>query len=144
MKIKSDFLTEKMAQKYADGVKEKFGCVPTLNKASVEYDISYWKENKASDMTEEEVMASTPTYEEMDRSISYVYDHMNYKFDAVREEMGYFMKILQNHMKGHLPNVKSNEQLSKAIKALGLEGEYEVYKPMISVANKKTGEIIVG
>lgn len=137
MNIEAEFLTENMAKSYADAVKEKFDCEVSLDKA----DVSYEMPTAAYDSSKEKNYA---TYNEMDERISYVYEHIDYKFKYLREEMSYMMQVFQNHMKGHLPKVKSNEQLKKAIKALGLEEEYEVYKPQISVANKKTGEILVG
>lgn len=136
MKISAEFLTEKMAKKYADAVKEKFDCEVSLNKASVNYDVP---KSETSVKNEKDYA----TYDEMDTRIEYVYDHINYKFRYLQEEISYVLQLFRDHMKGHLPKIKSTSQMKTALEALGLEDEYEVMKPIISVANKKTGEIIV-
>lgn len=47
------------------------------------------------------------------------------------------------HNKGHLPKLKSKEQMKKAIKALGLEDEYEVIPSTIYASNGSIKEYVI-
>jgi len=51
-------------------------------------------------------------------------------------------KMHQNHQIGHLPAIKSPGKMQKALKTLGVDDDYEVAKPLITIANTKQGMLI--
>jgi hypothetical protein len=53
-----------------------------------------------------------------------------------------FYKYAGEHSKGHLPPVKTVTGMQKALKALGMEGDYEINKPWISVASSRGTNIV--
>jgi len=54
------------------------------------------------------------------------------QIDCLGSALSYHMDSFSDHKKGHLPPVKSNEQMKRAVAALGLEDEYDVPKSTIS------------
>jgi len=66
-------------------------------------------------------------------------DSMNYKFSYLVDEINYIYKYTQRleelfyqHItNGHIPPISGPEKMSKAIKVLGLDGDYEVNKKQI-------------
>lgn len=75
------------------------------------------------------------------------------RFEALYNNLGYIIKYIYQvedslwnyrieHAKGHLPQIKGAGKMQKALKTLGMEDDYEVTKPMISVANSKRGIIV--
>lgn len=54
-----------------------------------------------------------------------------------------FSQYAYDHNKGHLPPIKSASTMAKALKALGMEGDYEINKPWVSVAKNSKGIVSV-
>lgn len=50
-----------------------------------------------------------------------------------------FWDYTYEHSKGHIPPINSVSGMEKALKVLGLADDYDVYKPMISVAREARG-----
>jgi hypothetical protein len=68
----------------------------------------------------------------------------SYDLKYIKQELEYLWKRIANHEENHLPQVKSMEQLKRAIKALGLEEEYEVVPQRIYAEDGKfLGENLV-
>jgi len=65
--------------------------------------------------------------------------------------MGYLEDTVMNHRQemadhmgnGHLPPIKSREQMGRAIKNLGLDNEYETAPKRVVYANTKFGPVAV-
>ena len=105
----------------------------------VELDGELFLENKAYDCSSKEVQA--------DKSVSYddlkcLGESISYQFKYLREELSYIYKSMQDHREGHLPKIKSKEQLKRAIKALGLDEEYKV-EPQVLYASRGDGTLEV-
>ena len=49
-----------------------------------------------------------------------------------------FYRYIYEHLKGHLIPIKSVTQMEKVLEILKLDGEASVFKPMVSVASRKT------
>lgn len=77
---------------------------------------------------------SAPTQDLINRALQYMQS-----FDG---RIGYLEDTVQNHMKGHLPALKSREHMDRAIKKLGLDQEYEAAPKKIVYANSKHGPIV--
>jgi hypothetical protein len=60
-----------------------------------------------------------------------LYREIEWQNRYLNERMDYIHERLSKHNEGHLPPIKSNEQMAKAIEALGLSEEYEVVKKKI-------------
>lgn len=60
-----------------------------------------------------------------------------YRYVAAVEEELYAYR--QKHQVGHLPQIKGAGKMTDVLKKLGMDGDYEVHKPMISVANTNKG-----
>lgn len=71
--------------------------------------------------------------------LSYALDSMSYKYQDLRD---YTIQHIQNdvsnlydmhykHLEGHLPKISGAEKMQDALKALGLEKDYEVLKPVL-------------
>jgi len=56
------------------------------------------------------------------------------------EDMIY--KMHTEHRKGHIPPITSPGKMQKVLKALGVDDDYEVAKPLITIANTKQGMLI--
>lgn len=55
----------------------------------------------------------------------------------IMSEIDYVYQILGNHMMdGHLPKVTGAEQMTRAVKALGLDKEYDVQQKVIYAKNR--------
>ena len=70
---------------------------------------------------------------------AYHSDMMN-MYDYMMQEVDYLYKVLGSHFQGHLPPIKSTEQMSRAIEALGLDKEYEV-EPRVIYAKDARGNL---
>lgn len=70
--------------------------------------------------------------EDMMRMMNYTHSRITYLEDA-------FYKYQWDHSKGHLPQVNSPSQMEHCLDILGLGGDYQVHKPMISMASEKYG-----
>lgn len=70
-----------------------------------------------------------PSFDYVDSQVRYIY-----------QELSYMREALYGHISnGHLPPIEGAERLSKALKVLGLDGDYEVKKQVI-YANDGTPE----
>jgi hypothetical protein len=54
-----------------------------------------------------------------------------------------FWQYSDQHKNGHLPAVKTPSQMSHALEVLGLADDYEVYKPVLTVANRQGVQAVV-
>lgn len=68
-------------------------------------------------------------------------DDLNYCVRSISNQLQYLWQAFQDHMKGHLPAVKSTEQLQRAIDVLGLGDEYDVQKQTVYA---RRGIFVVG
>lgn len=75
--------------------------------------------------------------ETFERRLGYIYDTIREEVQWISRRIDNVYKALAEHQVGHLPCVKSAEQLEKAIKALGLANEYEVEKTKIRINRDK-------
>lgn len=75
------------------------------------------------------------TANEVDKLYDYVSKRCEMYYRWCQERMNYMQKDFYEHLKGHLPSVKSKEQLKRAIDALGLNEEYEVKPTVIYASN---------
>ena len=50
-----------------------------------------------------------------------------------------FYNYTYDHGRGHLPKILGSEKMSACLKTLGLDGDYEVWKPMITAASTQYG-----
>jgi hypothetical protein len=71
---------------------------------------------------------------------------MNEMYSAFSSIMKYVYSVedqlwsyQSQHAKGHLPPIKGASQMQSVLETLGMDGDYEVYKPVISVASTKKG-----
>jgi hypothetical protein len=75
------------------------------------------------------------------------------KMEYMMQEMGYIYryasavedmvwKYMEKHSKGHLPPIVGAERMQKALKSIGMDGDYDVIKSVI-FASKKQGELVV-
>ena len=85
------------------------------------------------------------TIKMMDAMYRDIYAYMDYKDRQYKAELNYFYEMWENHRAGHLPNVKSAEQMKRAIDNLGLNEEYEVAKRTIfaSMTDDGKGNLLV-
>lgn len=67
---------------------------------------------------------------------------MNY-MGSLQDQLGYLCDTVRNHVReGHLPAIQGREQMSRAIKNLGLSEEYEAApKKVVYASNNKRGPI---
>lgn len=72
-----------------------------------------------------------------------IYAELEYMYSQMMQEVSYLYNSLYNftheHLKGHLPPIKSPSAMEGALNALGIGEDYEVRKPTISVAKTKKG-----
>ncbi len=66
------------------------------------------------------------------RIAGYIHDRISYLEND-------FYDYQWNHSKGHFPPVKGAAKMTECLKTLGLDKDYEVYKPMIAAASDKYG-----
>lgn len=100
-----------------DELTKKFQECAATTKAFVEK----YEEVKAEGMCADDKMSSL---------MSYVQD-LNYAFRSLSYQIDYLFESLSAHRQGHLPPIKSTEQMERAIKSLGLDKEYDVEKRTI-------------
>ena len=87
--------------------------LPKLEKAFAEYD----KESKAEIVNSDQLKTVLIN---LGNELSYIHERITY----LRQEFA-------NHLKNHIPNPRSVEQLQRAIEKLGLDKEFEVKKTVI-------------
>ncbi len=64
---------------------------------------------------------------------------LEYQIKALSEKLEYLQEQFDRHAyQGHIPKVLGVEKMKKVLDVLGLNEEYEVYKPMISVSSDKS------
>lgn len=76
-------------------------------------------------------------------------DIMNYcynMFSSINERISRLSNDMYDyqyrHSKGHLPPITSASAMKKGLKAFGIEDDYEILKPYISVASTKNGKVL--
>lgn len=94
---------------------------------------------KEEEMDEDDMMVQAQI-----RSLAYALNDIVRSIEYLRQDIDSMYKILFSHMEsGHLPAVKSAEQMARAINKLGLGDEYEVQKKMI-YASTGRGTLTIG
>ena len=101
--------TEELVKKY----KEVRAAMPS--------DVSPGPDNRMQDM--EDMMF---------RMVSYIHSRINNLEDG-------FYNWTWEHSKGHIPPISGVSKMEAALETLGLKGDYEVKKPMITAASTKYG-----
>ncbi len=81
----------------------------------------------------EKSSAPTITEEQLYNSINSVYRYCDNEMRYLNERISGLYRVLSNHFDNHLPSPKTPSQMTKAVKALGLEEDYEVKKNTIYV-----------
>lgn len=69
-----------------------------------------------------------------------VLNYIHERIDIVQEDAWTFRR---EHTTNHLPNPKSASQMETCLKALGMYGDYEVRKPIITMAKTRQGGVAV-
>ena len=79
----------------------------------------------------------------MEDKMQYMMDALSRVYANLSDRISYlseaFYQYTYQHQQGHIPPIKSTSMMQKALKALGMDGDYEVAKPMISVARGAKG-----
>lgn len=90
-------------------------------------------ETEAPEETDdEEEMCSMDCMEDtVEEAFSAAMDYMRYQSEYLMSEINYLWQQFARHQEGHLPAVKSAEQMSRVVDKLGLDKEYEVLKKVI-------------
>jgi hypothetical protein len=69
-------------------------------------------------------------------------ENFYYGLDSLRQYIyrleSAFYDYTYAHNKGHLPPIKGAQQMEKALKAIGADGDYEIIKPYISTASESS------
>lgn len=73
--------------------------------------------------------------------LSYAWEEIRY----LSRLIGYLQEDLMSHMdNGHLPAVKSTEQMKRAVSALGLDDEYNVEKRTLWASQRGGQKLVIG
>jgi len=67
----------------------------------------------------------------MMEDLMYAMSNIHSRINYITED---FYKYTYDHGKGHLPKIKSSSQMMKALKACGMEDDYEVEVPSIYIS----------
>lgn len=82
-------------------------------------------------------MADIPMEDKVKEHLSNMYNAMYRMNDAVYSYVDRVSARLSDHIyAGHLPPIKSPGKMNKALKALGIDDDYEVGKHYVSCASK--------
>lgn len=110
------------------------------SKASLENFIEGLDQNKYKllENNEVEIIASLPNEDDTDkeREMRWAIEDLSYEVKYALAQMNYLYGALENHYDGHLPPIVGAGKLEKALKALGMDDDYEVKKRAI-FANKR-------
>ena len=68
-----------------------------------------------------------------------LYAATNYLHDRIDRTNADVAGWKADHNKGHLPPMKTPSQMDKALKVLGLQDDFQVARPTISVAHSRVG-----
>ena len=128
MKIEQLFKTEHFANILIDSLKTDKNITASKEKTDKGFLVSYEAKAYAS---EEIGIDEKDIYSIVNNAVSYLYDEMNYNMGFVRQEIDDLWNYNIRHSDGHLPSVQGTEQMTRAVKALGLDKEYEVAKKTI-------------
>jgi len=85
------------------------------------------------------MQAEMPEDDRMNKMMKEMYRYMDYVMGYIYEMEASGYKQWERHNVGHIPSVKGAGKMQAVLEALGLDDDYEVYKPMISVAKTKRG-----
>lgn len=89
-------------------------------------------EEKAQESDLENKVSRDELFSELNSMFSFIMDEI----DFVHMRLNRFV---DDHLDGHLPKIKSNQQLNQALDVLGLDDEYEVVPQRVSVAYNQEG-----
>lgn len=85
------------------------------------------------DLHDEDKAPASVTWADMDSLYSAVRREMEYEMKWLREDLNYYFRKFEEHMKGHLPPILDAGKMEGAIKALGMSDSYEVKKVQVFV-----------
>ena len=114
-------LKDKISEVRQSYIKNKY---PNLSEAK--------KISKADGMEGEDSEDSCPPKDD------YLYWFTEYIYKYASSVESNLWSYIDNHHAGHLPKINGADKMQKALKALGLEGDYEVVKPAVYVSASKT------
>jgi hypothetical protein len=64
--------------------------------------------------------------------------------DRLSERVSYLADAFYNHIyNGHLPPMKTPSQMEHALDVLGVGNDYQIYKPILSIASNKGVDAVV-
>lgn len=58
-------------------------------------------------------------------------DYLESRLRWMQEDLNYVRTMYYNHMEGHLPKIVGATAMQKALKAIGMDGDYQVEKKTI-------------
>jgi hypothetical protein len=73
----------------------------------------------------------------MDAKMNYLFQEVSYIYNYASRVENALYNVMATHKENHLPPVIGPEKMAKAIKALGLDGDYEVFKRPIFASKDK-------
>lgn len=108
-------------------------------RANVDVLVQKYKKIKA-DMPVSPDSCGDDTHDQMMRDMQdTMYQMLSYVHQRISNAEDTFYNYTSDHQLGHLPSIKGAEKMQTALKVLKLDGDYEVYKPMIAAASEKYG-----
>lgn len=135
MKIKQPFKTERFADALVSALKQDKNITASKEKTEagdflVSYEtVAFKNESVANELSPENV------YSMVNEAVNYVMSEVQYYNKFVMAEIDAMWSWAGSHSKGHLPNVQGAEQMTRAVKGLGLDKEFEVRKKVITASN---------
>ncbi len=79
--------------------------------------------------------------DEVQYAYKYDCEILNDRINYLREDLNYIRQELYNHYEGHIPKILGPTAMAKALKALGIDGDYQV-QPRYIYASDGTIESI--
>lgn len=108
---------------------------PTIEKKDelfvISYEINACCMNEAKEGEEEK---EEDKEEEFMSMIENVYSYTDYRFNSILSELDRLYTSFYQHTQNHLPPIVGADKMTKALKVLGLDGEYDVAKKTIFAA----------
>lgn len=108
-----------------------------MDKLFKDFQEAHAKSKEFVEKYKETVKADVCDTDKLNHLCCFVED-LQYAFRSLNYQLEYLWESLSRHMQGHLPPIKSTEQLERALKALGLDKEYEVEKRTIYASRRGT------
>ena len=125
-------------------VKEESGQKPAISGQVVKKEVSFAAlqekvaeiQTSLADMGEEE--DDEVTKEDLENlarslysSLDYYYRYIENVYSKIYSVENNMWQALSDHMIGHIPKIKSTEQMTKVLEVIGLDKEYEIVKQKI-------------